>query len=39
MATKNDKDNWLMYPEKLELLKGFSFWSISDERKEERKKL
>ena len=39
MAAKNDKDNWLKYPGKLELLKIFPFWKISDEKKKERKKI
>ena len=39
MAAKNDKDNWLKYPEKLELLKTFPFWKISDEEKMKKKKL
>ena len=39
MAAKNDKYNWLKYPEKLELVKNFPLWNISDEKKEERKKL
>ena len=38
MAIKDDSDNWLKYPEKLESLKNIPFWDISNEKKEERKK-
>ena len=39
MAIKDDSDNWLIYPEKLELLKNIPLWDISNERKEERKNI
>ena len=39
MATKDDSDNWLKYPEKLQPLKNIPLWDISNEKKEERKKL
>ena len=39
MATKNDKNNWLKYPEKLELLKNIPLWKISVEKKEESLKI
>ena len=39
MATKDDSDNWLKYPEKLEPLKNIPLWDISNEKKEERKKI
>ena len=39
MATKDDADNWLKYSEKLEPLKNIPLWDISNERKEERKKM
>ena len=39
MAIKDDSDNWLKYPENLEPLKNIPLWDISNERKEERKKI
>ena len=39
MAIKDDSDNWLKYPEKLEPLKNIPVWDISNEKKEERKKI
>ena len=39
MATKDDSDNWLKYPEKLQPLKNIPLWDISNEKKEERKKM
>ena len=39
MATKDDSDNWLKYPEKLEPLKNIPLWDVSNEKKEERKKI
>ena len=39
MITKDDSDNWLNYPEKLEPLKNFPLWIKSNEIKEERKKI
>ena len=39
MAAKNDKHNWLKDPENLELVKNIPPLKISDEKKEERKKV
>ena len=39
MATKDDSDNRLKYPEKLQPLKNIPLWDISNEKKEERKKM
>ena len=35
MAKKDDSDNWLKYPEKIEPLKNIPLWDISNEKKEE----
>ena len=37
MGTKEDKDNWLKSPKKLELLKNIPLWNISDDKKKEKK--
>ena len=39
MAAKNDNHNWLKDPKNLELVKNIPFLKISDEKKEERKKI